>query len=151
DLSSTNAWFNCWTDFGVVTRLAGVEDEMNLVPEYFGLTFEIAGIPLARSAWDVRRWTEEHHGGKGGGWGKAFSAEVAERLASATISEGGADELKLNVFLTSPETLYQRQRVRAFWFGSLIAASAAAALVGLFTAWIAFHRQWRLSLMKSDF
>ena len=152
DDSSTSSCFNCWTDLGVVTRLAGVVDSMNLVPDYFGLSFELAGKPLVRSAWDVRMWTEEHHGGKGGGWGKAYSGELAkERLASAAITEDGVDQFRVNVYLTSPETLYQRQRVRAFWFGSLIAAAAAAALLGLVTAWRAFHRQWRLSQLKSNF
>src|SRR5207245_1147593 len=58
---------------------------------------------------------------------------------------------KVNVFLTSPTALFERQRARTFWFGSLIAASAVAAFIGLLTAWRAFHRQRQLSEMKSNF
>src|SRR4029077_3384739 len=65
--------------------------------------------------------------------------------------ESGVEQLKVNVYLTSPSALFQDQRSRAIWFGLLMAASTIAALIGLFTAHQAFHRQLRLSEMKSNF
>jgi two-component system phosphate regulon sensor histidine kinase PhoR len=59
--------------------------------------------------------------------------------------------LKANVYLTSASALYARQSARTFWFGSLIAVSALAALIGLATAWRTFHRQQLLNEMKSNF
>src|SRR5436190_7714627 len=81
----------------------------------------------------------------------ATNLPPASLLASAAHSDGGADLLRLNVYLTSPDTLFKRQTARTFWFGLLIAASAIAALVGLLTAWRAFHSQQLLSEMKSSF
>jgi signal transduction histidine kinase len=72
-------------------------------------------------------------------------------LASAIKSEQGLDQLKVNVYLTSPRTLFERESARTFWFGSLIAVSAGAALMGLIAAWRAFTRQQQLSEMKSNF
>src|SRR5439155_20413393 len=40
DDSSTSSCFNCLTDLGVVTRLGGVVDSMNLVRDHFCLGFE---------------------------------------------------------------------------------------------------------------
>ena len=62
-----------------------------------------------------------------------------------------ADLLKVNVYLTSPTTLFHNQHTRTFWFGSLIAVSAVAALIGLLTAWRVFNRQQQLNEMKSNF
>jgi signal transduction histidine kinase len=59
--------------------------------------------------------------------------------------------IKVNVYLTSASALYARQSARTFWFGSLIAVSALAALIGLGTAWRTFHRQQLLNEMKSNF
>jgi signal transduction histidine kinase len=66
-------------------------------------------------------------------------------------SEAGLDLLRLDVYLTSPDTLFKQQTARSFWFGSLIAASALVALVGLLKAWRSFHAQQHLSEMKSNF
>jgi signal transduction histidine kinase len=57
----------------------------------------------------------------------------------------------VNVNLTSPDKLYQRQGARTFWFGSLVAVSVAAALIGWLAAWRAFRQQRELSEMKSNF
>jgi signal transduction histidine kinase len=47
--------------------------------------------------------------------------------------------------------MFKLQSARTFWFGSLIAVSAAAALAGFLAAWRAFHRQLQLSELKSNF
>jgi two-component system phosphate regulon sensor histidine kinase PhoR len=57
----------------------------------------------------------------------------------------------VNVYLTSPDKLYQRQRARTFWFGALVAVSALSALIGLLAAWLAFRQQRRLNALKSNF
>jgi signal transduction histidine kinase len=59
--------------------------------------------------------------------------------------------LKVNIYLTSPDELFTSQQSRARWFGLLVAASTVAALIGLFAASRAFHRQLRLAEMKSNF
>jgi len=55
------------------------------------------------------------------------------------------------VYLTSPTTLFARQRARTFWFAALISVAAVAALVGLITAWRVFHYQQLLSELKTNF
>jgi two-component system phosphate regulon sensor histidine kinase PhoR len=55
------------------------------------------------------------------------------------------------VYLSRPALLYEHQRTRRFWFGALIASSAAAVLIGLVANWRAFQRQERLSELKSNF
>jgi signal transduction histidine kinase len=83
---------------------------------------------------------------------KESSSELATNvLASAIQLDGGREALKVSVFLTSPTALFESQRIRAFWFVSLISFSTVAALFGLFAAWGAFNRQQRLADMKSNF
>jgi signal transduction histidine kinase len=77
-----------------------------------------------------------------------LNAPATNVLASAVQPE---QLLKVNVYLTSPDKLYQRQGARTFWFGSLVAVSAAAALIGLLAAWRAFRQQRELNEMKSNF
>jgi signal transduction histidine kinase len=108
----------------------------------------------------LRPWKEELYGSKSGGQPRkeflldspvaavASNAPQPNLLASARQPEAG---LKLDVYLTSPDTLFKQQTTRSFWFGSLIATSAAVAMVGLLTAWRSFHAQQQLSEMKSNF
>ena len=77
-----------------------------------------------------------------------MNAPATNVLASAVQPE---QLLKVNVYLTSPDKLYQRQGARTFWFGSLVTVSAAAALIGLLAAWRAFRQQRELNEMKSNF
>ncbi len=88
--------------------------------------------------------------------GKAGGGEVRvplDALATNVLTSAIRSEqlLKVNVYLTSPDKLYQRQGARTFWFGSLVAVSAAAALIGLLTAWRAFRQQRQLNELKSNF
>jgi signal transduction histidine kinase len=72
-------------------------------------------------------------------------------LAAGRKSEQGMDLLNLKIYLTSPATLFARQRDRTLWFALLIVVSAATAVTGLVVAWRAFDRQQWLNEMKSNF
>jgi tetratricopeptide (TPR) repeat protein len=149
-----SCWFVCKTDSQVYRGLQSVANDEKQIPEYFGLDLEVCGRKFVRSSADLQLWTEHHHGGKGGGWDKEYSdktASASEVLGSAVYAEDGNDLLKVNVYLTSPATLFARQRARSFWFSVLIGTSAAAALLGLMTAWRTFNRQQQLAELKSNF
>jgi len=151
---TNGCWFVCRTKLDAYLEMIAIADRLRQVPDYFGIDFELAGQSFARSPMDLRLWNEHHHGGKGGGWDKEYSERVAseaELLGSATRVEAGTDVLKVHVYLTSPATLFSRQRARTFWFSSLIATSAAAAFLGLLSSWRTFHRQQQLSELKSNF
>jgi len=123
------------------------------VPDYFGVAVDLAGKRLTDDI-NLRVWREVYHGGKSGGITKEFldpKTSSAAIIATARKFEDANDLLKVSVYLTSPATLFARQRARTFWFGALIVASTAAGLVGLFTAWRSFDRQQKLNEMKSNF
>jgi signal transduction histidine kinase len=159
DLDNGGHAFVCHAESELRTHLTQLMNGSPPIPEYFGIGVELAGRNLASTGSDLRLWHYLHYGGKSGGERKEFLTELAtnalklatEVLASAVRTEAGATRLKVNVYLTSPTTLFERQRERTFWFGGLIALSIAAALIGLATAWAAFHRQQQLSEMKSNF
>jgi len=151
---TNGCWFVCRTKLDAYREMIPTVDRLRQVPDYFGVNLELAGQPFARSSMDLHLWNEHHHGGKGGGWDKEYSGRVAtdaELLGSASRAEAGMDVLKVYVYLTSPTTLFSRQRARTFWFSSLIATSAAAAFLGLLSSWRTFHRQQQLSELKSNF
>jgi hypothetical protein len=156
---ATNHIFICRAESVLGSQLARMMENRKVVPEYFGLGLEIAGKEVREFGPDLRHWHYFHYGGKGGGDRKEYLTELdpkvfklaTEVLASAAKTEAGAELLRVKVYLTSPSTLFERQRERTFWFGSLIAVSIAAALIGLAAAWSAFHRQQQLSAMKSNF
>jgi signal transduction histidine kinase len=60
-------------------------------------------------------------------------------------------DLTATICLADPDALYARQRKRTWWFGSLIAVSAASVLCGVLAAWRGFREQQRLTEMKSNF
>jgi signal transduction histidine kinase/tetratricopeptide (TPR) repeat protein len=124
-------------------------------PPYFAAEVEVAGKRIVEGAPTLTEWRNEYvEGGKGGGqfWKKSDSDKISTNLlASASRSENGAEQLKVNIYLTSPDELFASQQSRAMLFGLLVIASTAAALVGLVAAWRAFHRQLRLAEMKSNF
>ena len=151
DESPTAQRFVCHSasDLGLrITELAVGEKH---IPDYFGIGVEVAGKKISAFAPDLHLWTFRYVGG-----GKSSGREVRVPLdAPATNVLASAVQpeqlLKVNVYLTSPDKLYQRQGARTFWFGSLVAVSAAAALIGLLAAWRAFRQQRELSEMKSNF
>ncbi|MGO8835982.1 MAG: sensor histidine kinase [Limisphaerales bacterium] len=137
------------SDLGLrIAELAGGEKQM---PEYFGIGVEVAGRKIKAFAPDLHLWAIGYAGG-----GKSSGREVKvplDTLATNVLASAIQPDqlLKVNVYLTSPDKLYQRERARRFWFGMLVAASTIAALVGLISAGRAFARQRELSELKSNF
>jgi signal transduction histidine kinase len=149
----TNPWFVCRTEAEISRRLFPLLELKGQLPNYFGIQIEVAGKPLREGVPDLRIWRKSGLF-EGGGAKDAkiyLPMSATNALASASYSLNGIDLFRANVYLTSPATLFQRQRDRTFWFGSLVAISALAAFVGLFSAWRAFNRQQELAEMKSNF
>ena len=151
DESPTTQRFVCHSESDLGLRIKELAVGEKRIPEYFGIGVEVAGRKIRECAPDLHLWTFCYRsGGKAGGGEvkSSLDAPATNILASAVRSE---HLLKVNVYLTSPDKLYQRQGARTFWFGSLVAVSAAAALIGLLAAWRAFRQQRELSEMKSNF
>ena len=151
DESPTAQRFVCHSESDLGLRITELAVGRKQIPEYFGIGVEVAGKKISKFAPDLHLWTFSYAGG-----GKSSAREVRSPLAAlATNVLASAFQpeklLKVNVYLTSPDKLYQRQGARTFWFGSLVAVSAAAALIGLLAAWRAFQQQRELSEMKSNF
>jgi len=121
------------------------------LPAWFGVTAELAGLPLLGTS-DLQTLVYRP-AGKGGGqsWQKVAPSSSLESLATSSRYEQGAEFLKVNIHLTSPDLLFARQRTRSLLFGGLIAASALAAIIGFISARRSFLRQQQLSEMKSNF
>jgi signal transduction histidine kinase len=122
------------------------------LPAWFGVTVEIAGVPLLTTS-DLQSVVYSTAGkGSGQTWQKvAPSSATKETLATAGRFERGVELLRVNIHLVSPEMIFARQRTRSYLFGFLIAASVIAAVVGFVSARRAFLRQQALSDMKSNF
>jgi signal transduction histidine kinase len=152
DEGTNGARFICHPEFDWGLR---IKRDTEHIPAYFGVGVDVAGKRIAAGAPSLAYWHSEYvSGGKGGGqfWGKKYSDGISTNyLASAARLANGVEQLKVNVYLTSPDELFTSQQSRARWFGLLVAASTLAALIGLFAASRAFHRQLRLAEMKSNF
>jgi signal transduction histidine kinase len=151
DDHETNHWYVCRGESELGHRIAELAAGEKQIPEYFGIGVEVAGKKIRAFAPDLHLWTFRYVGG-----GKSSGREVRvplDVLATNVLASAVQPEqlLKVNVYLTSPDKLYQRQGARTFWFGSLVAVSAAAALIGLLAAWRAFRQQRQLSELKSNF
>jgi signal transduction histidine kinase len=151
DESATAQRFVCHSESDLGLRIKELAAGEKHMPEYFGIGVEVAGRKIRAFAPDLHLWTFSYAGG-----GKSSAREVRwplDALATNVLATSVQPEqlLKVNVYLTSPDKLYQRQGARTFWFGSLVAVSAAAALIGLLAAWRAFRQQRELSEMKSNF
>ena len=143
--------FVCHSESDLGLRIKELAAGEKHIPEYFGIGVEVAGRKIRAFAPDLHLWTFSYAGG-----GKSSAREVRwplDALATNVLATSVQPEqlLKVNVYLTSPDKLYQRQGARTFWFGSLVAVSAVAALIGLLAAWRAFRQQRELSEMKSNF
>jgi len=152
----TNHWYFCRGESEIGSLLIGSENEKQQIPEYFGVEIQVANRKMTGAfapdlrVWHYVGWYNPHS--PGGGERKDYFGRVSTNiLASAVKSEAGTELLAVNVYLTSPETLYRRQGARVFWFGSLVAAATVAALIGLWTAWRTFRQQRRLGELKSNF
>jgi two-component system phosphate regulon sensor histidine kinase PhoR len=84
--------------------------------------------------------------------GAPVLAEVPGSL-TVTPDRGSAPAatFAVRVILADAARLYAQQRERAWLFGGLIVAATATAFIGLLSAHRAFHRELRLSEMKSNF
>lgn len=147
----SNSWYVCRSERDLAEMVNALMDAQ--IPEHFGIAVELAGQPVTATDRNLRIWQRRYAMSKGGGHlDKDFTGETATTiLASATRPLGAGEPLRLNVYLTSPATLFARHQTRLFWFGSLIAVATLAALLGLFSAWGAFNRQQRLNELKSSF
>jgi signal transduction histidine kinase len=154
DEGTNGQQFVCHAEADLGFQVAELIKNQTQVPEYMGIGIEVAGKEVREFVPDLHEWHSVHYvGGKFRGQErKETESKLATTvLASARKVEDGVEQLKIKVYLTSPTTLFKRQSARTFWFGSLIGVSAAAALIGLVTAWRAFNRQQQLSEMKSNF
>ncbi len=137
-----------WLRDPVNAKLEALERQL---PEYFGISLEVAGKTIISS--NTLPVMTHVIGGKGGGqyWAKSMASKPPELLAMAKKIENGTAFIRVGVHLIGPELLYSYQRTRRFWFGLLIIASTLAAGIGLIMAWRAFYKQQRLAEMKSNF
>jgi signal transduction histidine kinase len=146
-----NCHIICRDETTIVPRLTQLVENTPQVPEYFGISLELAGRSIISSS-NLPVLVEGSLGkAAGSGWKPAIHLAPPEILATSTKSEAGTPQLQLHVHLTSPQILFARQRERTVWFGLLISVSAAGALVGFVSAWRAFQKQQRLAEMKSNF
>ena len=154
-------WIVCRA-MGPVTReridLASSRDGWNSIfkrfpplPDWFDISLNVAGATLIST--NDLTYVVYRAGGKGGGhtWGKVETRFPPEILASAQKVEDGTELLRVNVHLVSPEMLFSAQQTRTRLFGLLIGAAALVAVIGFISAWRAFHREQRLSEMKTNF
>jgi signal transduction histidine kinase len=150
---STNATFVCRTESELGLLVSNLVTQTRGLPDYFAVDIELAGRKLSQYAPDLRVWAPASVLAQGVGPArKVYSAELAsDILASATSPEALPDGLRVSILLTSPQALFKLQATRRFWFGLLIAVAAVAALAGFVAAYHAFHRQLRLSELKSNF
>ena len=151
DESPTTQRFVCHSESDLGLRVTELAVGEKHIPDYFGIGVEVAGRKISKFAPDLHLWTFSYRSGGKAGGGEVRSpldALATNVLASAVRPE---QFLKVIVYLTSPDKLYQRQRARTFWFGALVAVSGMAALIGLLAAWRAFRQQLQLNEMKSNF
>jgi signal transduction histidine kinase len=150
---STNATFVCRTESELGLLVSNLVAQTRGLPDYFAVNIELAGRKLSQYAPDLRVWAPASGLTQGvGPAGKMYSAELAnDILASARAPEALPDGLRVSILLTSPQALFKLEATRRFWFGLLIAVAAVAALAGFVAAYRAFHRQLRLSELKSNF
>ncbi len=150
--SATNAWFTCRSLTEIGTRLTDVVAEQQQIPEYFGVGLEVAGKRLTWPAPDLRQWEfQDYFGRIGGGQKKVYLSALATNLLASATLPGEPGLLKVGVYLTSRSALLAREQARSFWLAALVASAALAAGLGFVKAYRAFHRQLRLSEMKSNF
>ncbi|HKQ37729.1 MAG TPA: ATP-binding protein [Verrucomicrobiae bacterium] len=126
-------------------------DFLARLPRYFDYTLELAGKTI--SATNQLQERLRATGGKGTGrpWTTIGFSAAPPVYGAAARAQNGTEYLKIGIHLISPQMLYEREGDRAIIFGLLIAVSVVAAAVGCISAWRAFHRQYRLAELKSDF
>jgi signal transduction histidine kinase len=139
--TTTDAWYICWSEPEARSLAEAAVMSMRPVPEFFDIAIEAAG----RSLTEARRASGPSSNASGA------KPSHSAPSAPAILGQAAAPGLKVMVSLAEPAALFKRQRLRAYWFGALIAASAFAGAVGLLAAYRAFRRQLLLSELKSNF
>ncbi|MBI3415629.1 MAG: HAMP domain-containing histidine kinase [Verrucomicrobia bacterium] len=147
-------WIKCRSESAVREQVEMTVVSVFNVPSYFEIEVALAGRNLT-DPYQLRVWRRASYFGRGGGGTRQefldANTAAAAVLATSRKLVDNEEILSVNVRLTSPDALFARQRARTFWFGSVIALAALAALIGLVAAWRAFVRQQRLNEMKSNF
>lgn len=150
------ARFVCHPEGNVISLLdsfvagPGARPLARQIPDYMGLSVEIASRKLVPSQFGLRMWTEGLRASRSGGQPeKQYSETVATRLLGSAVSPGAL--LTARLYLTSPSGLMKHTRARTFWMACVILASAVAAFAGVISAYRNFQRQLRLSELKSNF
>jgi signal transduction histidine kinase len=143
----------CYPLATVRTNIDAILSSATYLPDYFGVTVDIAGEEVAKL--NAEPWHQSYHFSPRSPGGvdqkEVLKSSFAPTLASASGSDGKTADLKVNVLLTNKAALFKRQQARMFWFMCLIAASGAAGGTGLWRSWRAFLRQQQLNDMKSNF
>lgn len=151
--TSTSRVYSCQSQLQLDRRFGAWIGRAVRLPEYFTASLEIGGENVGSGAGGgaggerAERLTPT--AGSLGGEGRSERAFPV--LASVGWPKPGAEAVRIQVFLTSPELLYRAQRTRRFWFGLLIGAAAVAAMSGVVALSRALARQERLNELKSNF
>ncbi len=160
-LSPSETWVHCYPQSIVASGFANaLADAKVSLPGYFGMVLQLEGetVPLP-SPWS-------HWGGMNTA-SDVLARETFQMFQPAMLQTQNPDgtpgkvvrfdampghpHFSLGIALTDRILLYARQRQLQWILGSMISASALAALVGVFAAYRAFKRERQLSEMKSNF
>jgi signal transduction histidine kinase len=131
--------------------VAEIISETTGIPPYFEISLTAGGRNLTSSPRPGLVRPGPALVGSGQNAPASTQPPAAPVLAFASKTEAGAELLRVSVHLAEPEMLFAVHRTRSFWFGLLVALSAAVAVIGFLSAWRAFVKQQRLSEMKSNF
>jgi signal transduction histidine kinase len=143
------------------------------LPDYFGISIKLEGQPIPLPA----PWNNLGDGKPAGDILAEGRFQMAQEAGISTgDSDSGMDafflampgsrregnniffddlpshpEFSMQIRLADRPRLYAKQRQLQFIFGSLIAVSTLAALIGFIAAYRAFRREQQLGVMKSNF
>jgi signal transduction histidine kinase len=152
-----------WTDVRFLPKsvaeqalVRALENSQVKLPPYLGFAVWLEGQPL--------RLPEHWSPGRGANGAPPMLAEANGSLsAPIKLQEAaGAPEINwedlpshprfvLQLYVADQALLYSSYRRHAWLLAGLVAASAFAALIGVFAFWLAFQRQLRLNELKSNF
>lgn len=150
--TANGTWYSCRSQYEIGSRLTRLVEKERHIPDYFGVAIDVAGKRLTWPAPDLTMWAYVNYFGReGGGQKKQSLQQPATNLLASAQPDTAPGALTAGIFLTSPGALYAREQARVFWLAALITAAAAAAGIGFLAAYRAFHRQLKLSELKSNF
>jgi signal transduction histidine kinase len=117
------------------------------------------GVSLSTGDHDVIRPEDlpsvvQGGGGKGSGriWVETTrGTNTPATLGIASRTHGGVLPIVARVHLIGPDLLFEQQNSRRLWFQMVIAVAALTSIIGFISAYRAFHKQLRLTEMKSNF